>query len=640
MASKRTRRKSSRTATWPKRALALFAVILITVFGLIFFTGNKAPTPKLGIDLQGGTRITLVPQGERPSPEQLDQARNILEGRVNGMGVSGASVVTDGDNLVITVPGEDAAQAQTLGRTSQLLFRPVAEPAPPTQDFVKVLEDMANGWVKAGVYTPEEANKKLADILPALSQIGIKDPPKELKVKATAPEAPSNSVEEQKFRDNQINLLKGDRQSTDPNKQNAAAALLECTHNDVLAGADDADKPLVACSAQGPMILDPAPLLVGDTDQAHGRRLTGEMIDTGSQITGGFDPQSAQMAISFRFKTGQETPGGETWFKLGQEMLHRQVAITLDSHVISAPQIQEPTPAGEISRITGDFSEQEAKDLANNLRYGALPLSFVGENGEPGGTTTTISPTLGAASLEAGLLAGLVGLILIALWALIYYRLLGVVAMVSLVASFALVYGSLVLLGRWIGYSLDLAGIAGLIIGLGTTADSFVIYFERIKDEIHQGSTFRSAVPRAWTRAKSTVVTGNVVSLIAALILYFLAIGEVKGFAFTLGLTTVFDIVVAFLVTAPVVILMSRMQFMHNPKINGLASAFRSAERRAEEKDRKATTDRKLEARSTSDVDESDDRGLEGLPAHNESEKRSAHDESVDVEESTDKEGR
>ena len=178
--------------------------------------------------------------------------------------------------------------------------------------------------------------------------------------------------------------------------------------------------------------------------------------------------------------------------------------------------------------------------------------------------------------------------------------------MISLAASFLLVYGFLILLGRWIGYSLDLAGIAGLIIGLGTTADSFVIYFERIKDEIHHGGSFRSAVPRAWSRARSTIITGNFVSLLAAVILYFLAIGEVKGFAFTLGLTTVFDVVVAFMVTAPLVILLSRRKFFHSPHINGLGSAFRSADRRRLAAEQDPTAERNPEAEVDERLDNAD----------------------------------
>lgn len=580
MAKKKKRTAAQGGFAWPKRALAAFVVVVLIVLGLIMFTGNKSFEPKLGIDLQGGTRVTLVPQGDTPTPDQLSQARTILENRVNGMGVSGASVVSDGNNLVITVPGSDAGEARSLGRTSQLLFRPEAQPGQPTKDFPQALKKMANRWVENGIITPDFANERLGQMVKAFPQLGLKDAPKELKVSAKPPADPKDSVEEQERRDKQVEVLKADRQSTDGNKQQAAGALLNCEANDPMAGSDDADKPLVTCSEQGPMVLGPAPLLKGETDEKNGERLTGEMIDTNSQITGGLQPNSAQMAITFKFKTGEQTPGGETWFALGQQMMGKRVAITLDSKVISAPEIQSPTPPGEVSQITGSFSEKEAQDLANNLRYGALPLSFVGENGEPGGTTTTISPSLGAASLKAGIIAGLVGLVLVGLYALAYYRGLGVVAIVSLVAAFALVYGFIVLLGRWIGYSLDLAGIAGLIIGLGTTADSFVIYFERVKDEIKNGATFRSGVPRAWQRARSTIVTGNIVSLIAAVILYFLAVGDVKGFAFTLGLTTVFDLVVAFLLTAPLLILMSRRPHFASPKLNGLGAAYRVAERK------------------------------------------------------------
>lgn len=588
MATKRsTRAAKNNSFAWPKRALALFALILVIVFGLIFFTGSKSLSPKLGIDLQGGTRITLVPQGAKPSSEQLDQARRILSDRVNGMGVSGAEVRADGSNLVITVPGENVEEARALGKTSQLVFRPVVQqPAQPDKGVFKEVEAMANRWVEVGAITPEVGQQKLDDLMKFLKQQKVPDAPKDLKVTAKAPAEGKTSVEQQKNRDKMVKVLLEDRQSDKANKQEAARALLTCEGSDKLAGADDPSKPFVTCDNEGQVqVLGPAPLLEGSKPGPDAKFLTGAMIDGNAPITGGLNPQTAQMSISFKFKTGKQTPGGETWFKFGQQMLQQQVAITLDSKVISAPVIQEPTPPGNTSQITGEFSEKEAQDIANNLRYGALPISFVGENGEPGGTTTTISPTLGEASLKAGLIAGAVGLALIAIYALVYYRGLGVIAIVSLLAAFALVYGLIVLLGRWIGYSLDLAGIAGLIIGLGTTADSFVIYFERIKDEIRDGSTFRSSVPRAWQRARRTIVTGKAVSLFGALVLYFLAIGEVKGFAFTLGLTTIFDLLIAFLVSAPLVILASRRPAFAAPRLNGLGSAFRAAEANKSQRD-------------------------------------------------------
>lgn len=574
---------AARARKWPARALLLFLALVVVIYSLVFLTGDKKAEPKLGIDLQGGTRVTLVPQGDKPSGSQLEQARKILENRVNGMGVSGAQVVTDGDTLVITVPGEDSSQARALGQTSQLLFRPVTSGSAPDDKLFDSLTDMANRWVANGIITPEEADKKLEDATTNFKGAeGITVPDTAPTVTAKAPAEPANSVEETDRRNKMVDVLKEDRQSGDPNTQNAAALLLNCeASDDPLAGADDPAKPLVTCSDDGtPMLLDEAPLLKGEKDGPNARRMTGDMIDPNSNIFGGLDSQTNQMVVTFGFKMGGSTPGSETWADLTTQYQGQQIAITLDSRVLSAPTIQEPTPVGQGTQITGDFTEKEAQDLANNLKYGALPLSFTGENGEKGGTAETISATMGAASLKAGLIAGVIGLVIVALYALAYYRGLGVIALVSLVTSGILIYGGLVLLGRWINYSLDLAGVAGLIIGIGTTADSFVVYFERIKDEIHKGSTFRSAVPRAWKRARATIITGNVVSLVASLVLYFVAVGNVKGFAFTLGLTTVFDVVIAFLVTAPLVILVSRREAFANPALNGLHSAFRAADRR------------------------------------------------------------
>ncbi|MDO4687026.1 MAG: protein translocase subunit SecD [Corynebacterium sp.] len=586
--------------------MASFVAILVIIYAIILFTGDRGVKPNLGIDLQGGTRVTLVPQGQEPTKEQLSQAREILENRVNGMGVTGASVIADGTTLVITVPGEDTSQARALGQTSQLLFRPVQDPIPPNPEtLLETTKDIADRWVELGIISEERGNKALKDLAVSLStpideQGNPTGKPDENvdapKVEKKQPAEPKNSVEAAERRQKITETLRKDRQSDDPTIQLAAASLLECGKElDPIAGTDEPQKPLVACTAgsEEKLILGPAPLLTGETDEAKGKRLTGNEIDTNRPITGGLNPETGEMEINFAFKSEGSEQGGATWFQLTQENLGRQVAITLDSQVISAPQIQSPTPPGSGTSITGQFSQQEATDLANNLRYGALPLSFAGENGERGGTATTVPASLGIASLKAGLIAGLVGLILVALFALAYYRVFGFLAVFSLFASGALVYGALVILGRLIGYSLDLAGVAGLIIGIGTTADSFVVFYERIKDEIREGRTFRSAVPRAWTRAKQTIISGNFVSLIAAVVLYVLAVGDVKGFAFTLGLTTIFDLLVTFLVTAPLVILASRNPWFARPAVNGLAGVMRvareqQARREAEEQTHRA----------------------------------------------------
>ncbi|MEJ5996861.1 protein translocase subunit SecD [Corynebacterium sp. H130] len=575
------RPKSRRS--WPFQAIALFFLVLFCVYGLVFFTGDRTANPKLGIDLQGGTRVTLVPQGAEPTQDQLAQARLILENRVNGMGVTGASVVTDGNTLVITVPGEDTTQARALGQTSQLMFRPVIQPGTPEpHSLYETANDMANRWVEKGVITPDQANETLKGLVDSLNQgLGEGQAPLEVKsVTAAAPQEAKNSVEATKRRQEITEMLRGDRQSEDTNKQFASAALLRCDQDmDPLAGSDDPAKPFIACDETGQKhVLAPVPLLVGEPE--NGKRLTGNEIDSNRPINGGLNPQTGQMEIGFSFKSDGGEQGGATWAKVTQDNLGSQVAITLDSKIISAPVIQGATPAGSATAITGNFTQQEATDLANNLKYGALPLSFAGENGERGGTTTTIPASLGTASLKAGLIAGLVGLIAVALYALAYYRVFGVLALFTLVASGVLVYGTLILLGRWIGYSLDLAGVAGLIIGIGTTADSFVVFYERIKDEIRDGRTFRSSVPRAWDSAKRTVLTGNFVSLIAAVVLYILAVGEVKGFAFTLGLTTVFDLLVTFLLTGPLVILASRKPWFARNSVNGLGAVAKVADRR------------------------------------------------------------
>ena len=576
---------------WPKRALALFGLIVVVIYALVFFTGNRQATPKLGIDLQGGTRVTLAPQGEDPTQDQLRQARNILEQRVNGMGVSGSEVVINGNTLVITVPGEDASQAQAVGQTSQLYFRPVAQPSAPDLDKLdKELEGMANRWVKYGVLDKDEANKKLEDVTNAVAQQEAQAEGKEAKdvkapkVSAKPLDEPSNSIEQTERRDEITEMLLKDRQSEDPTTQAAASSLLTCQGAaDPLAGADDPSKPFVTCDYDSgtPYVLEPAPLLSGIEDE-DGTRLTGNEIDTNSPINGGLNPQSGQMEISFSFKTGNGPNGSQTWADLTREHLNDQIAITLDSAVISAPVIQGATPYGSATSINGEFSQEEANNLANNLRYGALPLSFAGENGEPGGTVESIPPTLGKAALEAGLWAGLAGLILVILYSLYYFRALSGVSVIFLLGSALLTYGAIVLLGRWIGYSLDLSGIAGLVIGVGATADSFVVYYERIKDELLEGRTFRSATQKAWERSRSTIVTGNAVTLIGSVIVYFLAIGEVKGFAFTLGLTTVFDLVVSFLVMAPLMQIIGRRPAAAKPSMNGLGGIYALIEERRE----------------------------------------------------------
>jgi preprotein translocase subunit SecD len=236
----------------------------------------------------------------------------------------------------------------------------------------------------------------------------------------------------------------------------------------------------------------------------------------------------------------------------------------LDGRVISAPEIQG-TINGRTS-ITGQFNQDSATALANSLKYGALPLTFTQ------GQALTVSPTLGSDQLRAGMLAGGIGLVLVVVYSLIYYRALGLVTIASLAISGVLTYACLVILGRQIGFTLTLAGIAGFIVAVGITADSFVVFFERLKDEVREGRTMRSGVPRAWVRARRTILSADAVSFLAAAILYYLAAGEVKGFAFTLGMSTVLDLVIVFLFTHPLVSVASRSATFSSARFSGLGA--------------------------------------------------------------------
>jgi preprotein translocase subunit SecD len=296
--------------------------------------------------------------------------------------------------------------------------------------------------------------------------------------------------------------------------------------------------------------------------------ISGEQIKSADS---GLDQQRGEYVVTVQFND----EASRIWADFTAANVGTQTAFVLDSQVVSAPEIQEAIPGGR-TQITGRFTADSARELANVLKYGSLPLSFESSEAE------TVSATLGLTSLRAGLIAGAIGLALVLLYSLLYYRVLGLLTALSLVASGAMVFAILVLLGRYINYTLDLAGIAGLIIGIGTTADSFVVFFERIKDEIREGRSFRSAVPRGWARARKTILSGNAVTFLAAAVLYFLAVGQVKGFAFTLGLTTILDVVVVFLVTWPLVYLASKSPTLAKPAFNGLGAVQQIArERRA-----------------------------------------------------------
>ena len=580
---------SPSTPVHPARYLAIFLALLVGVYLLVFLTGDKKAEPKLGIDLQGGTRVTLTartPDGSRPTQDALNQAQQIISSRVNGLGVSGSEVVIDGDNLVITVPGNDSSEARNLGQTARLYIRPVihviaAQQAPqpgaqagPAQGGPPAGPARSAGRparTAAGGATGARRRGRRCQV-PA-EQGGAPGRPRQTAPRsplgAAAASVPSGATAEPRASGSRSEAPGEGPRAAHHRREGVAS---EHRTADPDPGAAVPGDPLQrgrrprgqrrSEPAPGDLLDRPLPgVSAGQVD--HQRR-----ADQERQFRA-WTPSAASTSSQVEFKPD----AASTWADFTASHVGTQTAFTLDSQVVSAPQIQEAIPGGN-TQITGQFNADKAKELANVLKYGSLPLSFESSEAE------TVSATLGLTSLRAGLIAGAIGLALVLVYSLLYYRVLGLLTALSLVASGAMVFAILVLLGRYINYTLDLAGIAGLIIGIGTTADSFVVFFERIKDEIREGKSFRSAVPRGWKRARKTIISGNAVTFLAAVVLYVLAIGQVKGFAFTLGLTTILDVVVVFLVTWPLVYLASKSTLLSKPAFNGLGAVQQIARER------------------------------------------------------------
>jgi preprotein translocase subunit SecD len=474
------------------RYFAAFALIIAVLYGLIFFTGTER-TPQLGLDLRGGTTVTLTartPDGQPPAREDLELARQIIEQRVNGLGVAEAEVVTEGDsNIVISVPGNDGEQARELGQTAQLRFRPVLQgPEPAVQATGEDAATPTDGSAPVDPATPTDTAAPTDAAAP--TDGAIADP-------GTDPDAAAVT----------------------PEQAAAEYATLSCA-SDATGSVDRPEDYIATCSEDGEVKYLLGPAVVEGTDitdaSAGTRQGTGEWV------------------VNLDFNS----EGTAAWAAFTSANVGKSVAITLDGRVISAPTINSAI-AGGGTEITGSFNQESATEL-------------------------------GAEQLRAGLIAGALGIALVFLYALVYYRLLGLVMIASLALSAVVVYACLVLLGRQIGFTLSLAGIAGFIVSIGITADSFVVYFERLKDEIREGRSLRSAVPRAWVRARRTILSADAVSFLAAAILYVLAIGDVKGFAFTLGMSTVLDLVVVFLFTHPLMAVLARFKSFGSSRFSGL----------------------------------------------------------------------
>ena len=470
----------------PVRTLLILAVVLLIGVGSAIFT--KATRVHLGLDLRGGTSVTLQPRISegatgKVTTAAIDQAVAIIRNRVNSLGVAESEVAAQGSGanrqIVISVPGDTGRRiVELVGNTAELRFRQV------------LAESTSGAAAGGGAATP---------------------------VAGVSPEI------------------------------NAAYAAIDCTTAAARQnlGGDTPEQTIVTCARNSATkyILGPAEVI--------GRQV--------AKASSGLDTQAGNVwTVLLTFDNeGTKAFGALTQRVTSLAAPQNQVAIVLDGVVVSAPRINEAIPSGN-AQITGSFTQQESTDLANVLKYGALPLAF--DRGE----VQQVSPTLGAEQLKAGLLAGGLGLLLVVLYIFFFYRGLGIVSAGSLLIAGSFTYVAFLLLGKTIGFTLTLAGIAGAIVSIGITADSFIVYFERIRDEVREGRSLRSAVETGWVRARRTILVADFVSIIAAALLYLFAVGGVRGFAFTLGLVTFIDLLVVFFFTKPMMSLIGRSKFFNS----------------------------------------------------------------------------
>ncbi|MFT4186786.1 MAG: protein translocase subunit SecD [Micrococcaceae bacterium] len=532
--SNRAKRKASKPTSRPRRStkrtnvrkkafsslafLALIFVLLIGGLGVAVAKAGASWTPKLALDLEGGTQMTLAPKvsgGGAINSDQLNQAVEIIRQRVDGAGVAEAEISTQGGkNVVVSLPGIPDQKTRALIQASaQMNFRPVIYIAP---------SGVGTGGVSVPVGTGKPKN-------------------------ASDPNWVTQQVKKQ-------------------------FSALDCSKQPETTKASDPAKPLVTCDAEDSQAQTGQNKT--DDQQQQAKYILGPVEVPGTDLknaTNGLASNSAggssnTWAVNLEFnKEGTKKFQAVTQRLTSMSSPQNQFAITLDDKVLSAPVSQVAIADGK-AQISGNFNQQSSQQLAEQLKYGALPISFDIQSDEQ------ISATLGTQQLKAGLIAGLIGLFLVVIYSILQYRALAIVTVLSLTIAGALAYLFVTLFSWSEGYRLSLAGVAGLIVSIGITADSFIVFFERIRDEIRDGRSLITAVEEGWRRAIRTIVASDMVNFLAAFILFFLAVGNVRGFAFTLGITTVIDLIVVILFTFPMMRILARTElFGTGKKISGLS---------------------------------------------------------------------
>ncbi|HEY1004615.1 MAG TPA: protein translocase subunit SecD [Streptosporangiaceae bacterium] len=586
----------------------------------------------LGLDLSSGTQVTLRAQtltGKAPSSEEMNAAVGVIESRVNGTGNSGAQVQPQGSNLlVVTVPGKGSQQTiQLVSSTALLMFRQVLlyEPYGATSTPVPAASASPSA-------TPSASGSPSATATPSASSTSTAKTSAKILPAASASASPTTSASGTASPSGSAAASPSSSASASPSASPSSAAASSAAgnaslvHPDVLKqfnklvckpGDTQAWKSQVGYQNTTPYNNpDVQVVACGSVGKGQWGKFALDVAKVrGTEVTAasaGVSTTSNQWQVNLTLN-GQGAAAFSTltsrlyndYYAAGQSgdqnsAVLNQVAITLDGNVVSSPQIIGAIAGGN-AQITGSFTQAEATQLQNELKFGSVPLDlktlFV----------TSVSAQVGRDQLDAGVIAAAIGLLLVVVYAFLYYRGLGLVSVCSLIIAGTITYLAVVLLSLYQNFTLELAGIAGLIVAIGITADSFVIYFERLRDEVREGKQLRPAVESGWKRARRTILVSDTVSFLAAVLLYYFAIGEVKGFAYTLGLTVLVDVVVVFLFTKPMVTLLAGTKFFGNghpmsgldPTRLGAKTPWRSSVRRNQVRRRPDPASRSTVSRNT-----------------------------------------
>lgn len=555
----------ARKNTRPGRTLAVFFLVLAVIYGLVALGGKWKP--ELGLDLQGGTRIMMIANGH-PTSESMKQARNIIDQRVNGSGVTAAKVTTQGGNqIIVDIPGKSRDDlVNEVSQTAQLRFRLVAcqQSCSSASSSNSVIPQTAPtaGASRAGLaYDLKQAGKHAGKQAKAKKKHKkASTPSSSASPSTTASTAPSSAASP--------STTPSTDAAPDQKGDVSVDQAVQFMNNPPADWSSKLDA--YTCPAKGSSgnvaDIPNQPLVTCDSDSGTKYLLSPAIIE-GTQVSdanSGIPQNSVGYVVTLEFHSaGRKAFAAATGAIAGTNQLF---AIVLDGDVISAATADSRINGS--AQISGNFTQTTAAALANNLKFGALPVSFDKKDGI---SHSTIGPSLAGNQLSAGLWAGGIGLLLVMLYCLLYYRGLGLVVIGSLVVAAIAVYGMVLLLSKAADFTLDLPGIAGLIVAVGITSDSFIVYFERIRDEMRDGKSMRVAVEAGWHRARNTCLAADAVSLLAALILYIFGAGDVRGFAFALGLSTAIDLAGFFFFTHPMIQWLSHYRFFNRGhRLSGL----------------------------------------------------------------------